>query len=154
MNRPLMIFPLYLPVSGPSLICWVEYPFQQHISKDSVMINQYATGITAFFFDSIGVLPRNCFEMGARFDGSMQRGMTGYIYKWEENCFCFLCCFFLQCVSCWSAKQLIPSKIALRGAAVKEKAWIDSKTVYKQLVLLNALIDNVAVITKCVTFLS
>lgn len=35
------------------------------------MINQYAMGIKAFFFDSTGHLPRNYLEVGARFDGSV-----------------------------------------------------------------------------------
>lgn len=35
------------------------------------MINKYAMGIKAFFFDSIGHLPRNCLEVGARFEGGM-----------------------------------------------------------------------------------
>ncbi len=48
------------------------------------MINKYAMGIKAFFFDSIGHLPRNCLEVGARFEGSVV-WVTGYIYKRAEN---------------------------------------------------------------------
>lgn len=84
MNRPLMIFPLYLPVSGTSLIFRGELPFQKHISKGSVMINKHAMGIKAFFFDSIGHLPRNCLEVGAGFEGSGVC-VIGYIYKRAEN---------------------------------------------------------------------
>lgn len=39
--------------------------------KSSVMINKYAVGIKVFSFDSIGHLPRNCFGVGASFEGSL-----------------------------------------------------------------------------------
>lgn len=78
-----MIFQLYLPVSGTSLIFRGEHPFEQHISKGSVMINKYAMGIKAFFFDSIGHLPRNCLEVGARFE--RQRGMSHWLHLQESR---------------------------------------------------------------------
>lgn len=64
------------------------------------MINQYATGITAFFFDIIGVLPRNCLEVGARFDGSMQCGMSHWLHlQVRRKPFLFFGGFFTFSVS-------------------------------------------------------
>lgn len=83
MNRPLMIFPLYLPVSRTSLIFSGELLFQQHISKGCVMINKHAMGIKAFFFDGIGHLPRNCLEAGAGL--WRQLGMSHWLHLQESR---------------------------------------------------------------------
>lgn len=94
------------------------------------MINKHAMGIKAFFFDSIGHLPRNCLEVGAGFEGSGV-WVIGYIYKRAENQI-----FNLLWVS-WAGDplvavstaenqmpgSLISAYTALKRTAVKKESW-------------------------------